>query len=155
MAPVKCSGLHVCWIWRYTKNNDYLFSSPTTHKLYACRFSADNLWYRVLVYDFDANHASVLYLYHGNRECVQFSHLHSLESAFCSLPIQTVCCRLAGITANAEANQIFAQKVRWSRLQMVLTQKVRWSYSHTVILLTKGISTVEIYCNLPHRRCCK
>ena len=94
------------------------FFRPNNNKLYACRYTDDNQWYRAMVYDWDTKAISVLYLDFGNHEMVSYVNLHSLESQFLNPPFQAVCCRLAGVKGTGpngawteQATKVFAARV--------------------------------------------
>ena len=61
---------------------------PTGHKLVACRYYEDGDWYRARVMDFSTKELTVRYVDYASVDVVPFGYVHSLESAYTSLPFQ-------------------------------------------------------------------
>ena len=76
----------------------------TADKLYACKYTADDNWYRAWAYDYTPSHVMVQYLDYANYEAVPLSNLHPLEGNYRSLQFQAVCCSLGAIEGNFNFN---------------------------------------------------
>jgi tudor domain-containing protein 1/4/6/7 len=71
---------------------------PRKGEMCLAKFSEDQMWYRACVIDVVQSSCSVQFVDFGNTETVPPSSVGHIPRQFLSLPVQALCCTLAGVT---------------------------------------------------------
>ena len=74
----------------------FLLCRPHEKSLFAAKYQEDGKWYRGQTHQYNTEGVVVLFVDYGNYAVLPLTHLHTLESPYCSLPLQAVPCGISG-----------------------------------------------------------
>ncbi|XP_047024502.1 uncharacterized protein LOC124633352 isoform X3 [Helicoverpa zea] len=94
--------------------------APAPGEYVAALYPADNLWYRAQVLSVTRSdqNVEVMYIDYGTRLCVREDQLRCLEPRHMLLPMQAVCCKLAGVKERSPSS------TQWASAKQTLSDMV-------------------------------